>query len=125
MKNVKQLGIWMDHSNAVLLHMSDGKIEESNVEIESNHGREDYDFGKNETLQHNKEQHHQSSYYKKLSNIIKNYQEVLLFGPTNAKDELLNLLKTDHLFENIKIEVKHSDKMTGNQMHNLVNEYFK
>ena len=125
MKNVKQLGIWMDHSNAVLLHMSDGKIEESNVEIESNHGIKDYDSGKNETLQHNKEQHHQSSYYKKLSNIIKNYQEVLLFGPTNAKDELLNLLKTDHLFENIKIEVKHSDKMNENQMHNLVKEYFK
>ena len=74
---------------------------------------------------HTKEQHQQSSYYKKLRDAIKNYQEVVLFGPTDAKNELLNLLKADHLFENIKIEVKHYDKMTENQMHAFVREYFK
>jgi stalled ribosome rescue protein Dom34 len=41
---------------------------------------------------HQKEQHEQSDYYKKIGEAIKNYQEVLLFGPTNAKTELLNLL---------------------------------
>ena len=74
---------------------------------------------------HIKEQHLQSSFYKKLSDIIKNYQEIVLFGPTDAKNELLNLLKADHLFENIKIEVKHADKMTKNNMHTFVKEYFK
>ena len=37
---------------------------------------------------HNKEQHEQSDYYKKLGETIKNYTEVLLFGPTDAKVEL-------------------------------------
>jgi stalled ribosome rescue protein Dom34 len=74
---------------------------------------------------HIKEQHLHSSYYKKLSDAIKNYQEVVLFGPTEAKEELLNLLKNDHLFENIKISIKNTDKMTEYQMHTFVKEYFK
>ena len=74
---------------------------------------------------HNKEQMDQASYYKKISDIIRSYPEVILFGPTDAKLELLNLLKADHLFENIKIEVLNSDKMTAKQMHDFVREHFK
>lgn len=71
------------------------------------------------------EQYLQLSYYKKLGDIIKKYQEVVLFGPTDAKNELLNLLKTDHLFEDIKIELINSDKMVESQMQTFVREYFK
>jgi len=70
-------------------------------------------------------QQQQLSYYKKLSGFIRKYQEVVLFGTTDAKIELLNLLKGDHLFENIKIEVKQSDQMTEYQRHDFVREYFK
>ena len=55
---------------------------------------------------------------------IKNYDEVLIFGPTHAKEELVNLLKADRHFENIKIDVKHADKMTENQQHAFVKDYF-
>jgi hypothetical protein len=48
-----------------------------------------------------------------------------LFGPTDAKNELLNMVKTDHLFNEIKIEVENSDKMTESQMHTFVRDYFK
>ena len=71
-----------------------------------------------------KEQHEQAAYYKQLSAIIKNYDPVLLFGPTEAKTELLNILRADHHFEKIKIEVKQTDKMTDNQQHAFVKEYF-
>ena len=46
------------------------------------------------------------------------------FGPTNAKTELLNMLRTDHHFDKIDIEVKNTDKMTENQEHAFVKEYF-
>ena len=49
---------------------------------------------------------------------------MLLFGPTTAKDELHNLLKADHNFEKIKIDVKQSDKMSDNQQQAFVNEHF-
>jgi hypothetical protein len=125
MKKIKQLGIWMDHSNAFLMELINDTILENSILSEFTHQEKEDSLNRNEKLKHTKEKHQQSSYYKKLRDAIKNYQEVVLFGPTDAKNELLNLLKADHLFENIKIEVKQSDKMTENQMHAFVREYFK
>jgi len=125
MKKIKHLGIWMDHSNAFLMELTDDTIVTNSIISESARQENEYSFDKHEKRIHNKEQHQQLSYYKKLSDAIRNYQEVVLFGPTDAKNELLNLLKADHFLGDIKIEVKHSDKMTENQMHAFVREYFK
>jgi len=125
MKNVKQLGIWMDHSNAFLMELTNDDFIENSITSEFTHEEKELSLSKSENLMHNKEQQQQSAYYKKLSHIIKDYQEVILFGPTDAKSELLNLLKVNHLFKDIKIEVKDSDKMTKKHMHDLVREYFK
>ena len=81
-------------------------------------------MGKGESLMHNKEQHQQSEYYKKLGEEIRKFDEVIIFGPTDAKAELFNILKADHRFENINIEVKQADKMTENQKHAFVIEHF-
>jgi hypothetical protein len=124
MNNIKQLGIWMDHSNAHLMELTNGIIVHRVVSELTNHETE-FNFYKGEKLIHKKEQHLQLSYYNKLGNIIKKYQEVVLFGPTEAKNELLNLIQADHLFEGIKIEVRNSDKMTVSQMQTFVSEYFK
>ena len=115
----------MDHSDSFLMEFANGAITTNIIVSESGHREEEYSSEKHEKLIQKKEQHQQLSYYKKLSQIIRDYQEVVLFGPTDAKTELLNLLKADHLFDKIKIEVKNSDKMTENQMHLFVREYFK
>jgi hypothetical protein len=125
MKKIRRLGIWMDHSNAILMELTNDSIVTNSIVSESDHMEEKFSSDKHEKRIHTKEQHQQSSYYKKLSDTIRNYKEVVLFGPTDAKSELINLLRADHLFENIKIEVLHSDKMTENQMHAFVREYFK
>ena len=75
-------------------------------------------------MNHNKEQHQQSAYYKKLGEAIKRYDEVVLFGPTNAKVELRNHLKKDHHFDKIKIEVESADKMTEHQEHAFVRNHY-
>jgi hypothetical protein len=124
MNNVRKLGIWMDHSNAYLMELANDIIVQRVVSELANHETE-FNFYKGEKLIHKKEQHLQLSYYKKISEIIKKYQDVVLFGPTDAKNELLNKIKTDHLFEDIKIEVKNSDKMTEDQMQTFVRDYFK
>jgi len=125
MKDIKQAGIWMDHSNAFLLELADDKIETNRVVSELSNPEAEFNFYKGEKLVHKKEQHLQLSYFRKLGEVIKKYKEVVLFGPTDAKNELLNLIKTDHLFEDIKIEVINSDKMTESQMQTFVREYFK
>jgi stalled ribosome rescue protein Dom34 len=73
---------------------------------------------------HNKEQQLQSKYYRKLMTVVKNYKEVILFGPTDAKEELFNVIASDNRFENINIQVKQTDKMTAKQKHNFVKEFF-
>lgn len=125
MKDIKQVGIWMDHSTAFILEPANDTIETNRVVSELSDPEAEFNFYKGEKLIHKKEQHLQLSYYRKLGEIIKKYQEVVLFGPTDAKSELLNLIKTDHLFEDIKIEVINSGKMTESQMQTFVREYFK
>jgi hypothetical protein len=73
---------------------------------------------------HTKQQHQQANYYKELAECIKNHEAVVLFGPTDAKVELLHILRADHRFEKIKIETQSTDKMTENQQHAFVKEYF-
>jgi hypothetical protein len=124
MKNIKKLGVWMDHSNACLIELKNDMIVHRIVSESANHDSET-DFHKGEKLIHKKEQHLQSGYYKKIGDIIKGYGDVVLFGPTDAKSELVNLIKADHLFEDIKIEVRNSDKMTEDQMQVFVRDYFK
>jgi len=114
----------MDHSNAYLMEFANDIIVQRVVSELTIHETE-FNFYKGEKLIHKKEQHLQLSYYKKIGDIIKKYQDVILFGPTDAKNELLNKIKTDHLFEGIKIEVKNSDKMTEDQMKTFVRDYFK
>ena len=125
MKNIKKAGIWMDHSIAYVMELKDNAIVENIVALETFQPDNEAEWGKNERLVQKKDQQLHTNYYKKLSEIIKSYQEVVLFGPTEAKNELLNLLKADHLFDNIKFNTILSDKMSAKQMHDFVKEYFK
>jgi stalled ribosome rescue protein Dom34 len=50
-------------------------------------------------LMHNKEQQIHEAYYKEILAKILGYDHMLLFGPTNAKNELLNYLKIDLHFK--------------------------
>jgi nitrogenase subunit NifH len=120
----KSLGIWMDHSRAHVMEFTTDPIETKTIESAFTHDVKEQSLSKSENLMHHKEQHQQAAYYKQLGEIIKKYEEVILFGPTNAKTELLNILRADHLFEKIKIDVKQADKMTANQEHAFVREYF-
>lgn len=124
MKKIKKLGVWMDHSNAFIMELKDDTILTNSITSEYSHQETQPNFYKGEKLIHKKEQHLLLSYYKKLGEIIRNFDEVVLFGPTDAKNELFNIIKTDHLFTNISIKVKQSDKLSEQQMQAFVREYF-
>jgi hypothetical protein len=124
MKAAGSLGIWMDHSNAHLMEFTTDPIETKTLESKFTHQAKEQSLGKSENLMHNKEQHQQGEYYKDLGKIILNYENVLLFGPTDAKTELFNILRADHRFDKIKFEIKQADKMTENQQHAFVKDHF-
>ena len=123
MTTTKKLGIRMDHASAHLMEYSDAMTTEV-ILSESTHEEKEKTLQKGESMMHNKEQQQDAAYYKTLGESIKNYDEVLLFGPTNAKIELLNILKADMHFDKIKIETMQADKMTENQERAFVRDYF-
>ena len=120
----KYIGIWMDHANAHLMELTNGAMETKIIVSKFTHEEKEMTISKGEKEMHNKEQHEQLAYYKAIAAVLKNYKEVLLFGPTDAKKELVNILKEDHHFDKIKIEIKDAGKMTENQQHAFVKEYF-
>lgn len=124
MKTKKNLGICMDHSSAHLIEFTGDSGESKTIESKFTHDVKEHSLGKSEHLMHNKEQHQQGEYYRKLGEVIKGYDEVILFGPTDAKVELFNLLMEDHLFANIKIGFASTDKMSENQQLAFVREHF-
>ena len=113
-KVIKKLGIWLDHQQA---HMMEYTPIESDTEMSSitnMHLNDEAGVNQNENVVHNKEQRDQAGFYKKLADKIVVFDEVILFGPTDAKLELLNILKEDHHFDKIKIETFQADKMSEN-----------
>ena len=121
----RKLGIWLDHSNAHLIELTNNSISTTTVESTFSHTKKSETMEKSEQLMHNKEQHEQLAYYKVLEEIILSYTNVILFGPTDAKIELYNLVKKNRLFDEIKIATLPADKMTENQQHAFVKDYFQ
>lgn len=120
----KNLGIWMDHAHA---HLMEFAVDVITTNIISNpFGRREkaHSPGRSEDGMHQKENQQLAQYYQKLGDIIRNFHDVVLFGPTSAKVELLNLLRADHQFEHVRLETRESDKMTQNEQQAFVRNYF-
>lgn len=120
----KCIGIWMDHASANLMELTSGLMVTKTIVSKFTHEEKKETLHNGEKAMHHKEQHLELAYYNEIADEIKNHQELLLFGPTDAKVELLNMLKADHHFHKIHMEVKNADKMTENQQHTFVKEYF-
>lgn len=123
MKTTKQLGIWMDHSIAHIMEFQNGSMTTQSIQSLSKLAREPQSY-KDEKFMLNREKNQLSIFFQKLSDVIINYDEVVLFGPTRAKNELINTLKENHLFEKIKIENRPADKMTESQRVDFVRDHF-
>lgn len=124
MKASKKLGIWMDHSIAYIIEFTTVHFEIETIESNFTNEVKNQSLIKSENLMHTKEKGLLLEYYKKISEVIKNYKRIILFGPADAKIELFDLLSEDERFLKVKIEIKNTDKMTENQQYAFVNEYF-
>jgi stalled ribosome rescue protein Dom34 len=124
MNNTKKLGVWLDHSSAHMMEYKDSIEGIKTINSEYTEPVKQERGLHSEHLLHSKENQAQQFYYKKLIEAIKDYDEVLLFGPTNAKSELYNLIKADRRLEKLNIETKATDKMTNTEMLIFTNKHF-
>ncbi len=125
---MSKVAIWLDSSRATIVTFKNGvpQIEtidsgvESHVRIDGE-GKESSQFGagnftNNEHRENQRHSNEVQAYLKKLTQKIESYEQILLFGPTNTKNQLKNILDEQKAFAGKKIEVKNSDKMTENQL---------
>ena len=124
MKKRKRLGIWMDHSIAHLMEFTNKHFEIKTIESKLKNDEKPENLSEPESIIHNKKGGLLLDYYKKLSEAVKDYEQVILFGPTNAKIEFFDVISEDIRFLKIKFEIKNTDKMTQNQQHEFVQQYF-
>ena len=124
MTNTKKIGIYLDHAVAHLVEYIDGTRESKIIASQFTHERMVQSLNRSEKVMHNMEDHEQAEYYKVIRDEIRSFDFILLFGPTEAKSELHNILRADHQFETAVIVVKHCDKMTEPEIHTYVREYF-
>lgn len=114
----------MDHERAYLTEFTADPMQTKILESTSTNAVREESIIRGENHMHKKEQHQQGDYYKRLGQEIRKYQEVVLFGPTDAKRELYNTLRSNHLFDGVLIKIEQADKMTENQLHAFVRQYF-
>lgn len=124
MTTSKKMGIWMDHSIAYLFDVSDSNSETLTIKANNKHHEVKENQGLDESNSQNKEQDQLSDYFKRLIDVIQKFDEVVLFGPTNAKTELFNHISKNHRTFKTSIVVKQSERMTENQMMAFVLSHF-
>jgi hypothetical protein len=132
----KKVGIWLDHTKAHFIYLSKEPAvlettfsnRESQVRVpgETSTGMPvgKNRYTNNEHHQHNREQKHMNEYYAMLSDRLKSYDDIFIFGSTTAKEELYNRLKADKHFGDKTINVRPADHLTENQMVAEVKKFF-
>ena len=143
MKNLTQIsnhiGVWMDYNHARMVYRkNDGTYAIETLEsLHDIHPRIDgqgsdktqwgghFRYSDNESKKNHKETEQLHQYYKNLEKILSNYDDILIAGPTHAKDEFFNLLLTDKSFDGKRLGIESADKLTDNQLIALVEKYFE
>ncbi|UQD56679.1 hypothetical protein [Flavobacterium sp. K5-23] len=123
MKATKKLGIWMDHSIAYLMEFTSNKFVINTIESKFILNENGQNLIWPENFIRTIDQQLLITYYNKISEIIKDYKLVILFGPNNAKIELFDVLSEDERFVKIKVEFKNTEKMNENQKYDFVKLY--
>ena len=125
MKTAKKLGIWMDYAIAHIMEIKDQSILTTEIESEFTWEEKQHSFFRNEGFMHKKEREYISNYFEKIEAQIAGADQVVLFGPGDAKTELFNRLTADPKFKHIELSVKTTDNLTENQRQAFVKKHFQ
>lgn len=119
------MGIYMDHSRAILMELSGNIVGENQIKSEYSTEGKGSHLKKLENSEHDIDLRLHSNYFKEIGQSIKDFQNILLFGPTDVQTELLNHLNDEKLTKNINFEVRKTELMAGAQMRSYMRAYFQ
>jgi peptide subunit release factor 1 (eRF1) len=122
----KEIGLWIDHKEALIAFASGDDAEVKRVESDmEKHGR--FSGGAaaatEEDIRDRRFGNHLQKYYDEVIVLIRDADSILILGPGEAKTELKKRLEGQHLGERI-VGVEAADKMTEGQVAAKVREHF-
>lgn len=125
MIQVNKIGVYLDYTHAHMLELTIDSHRSKT--IESNFSSHDIKeaLSKGENHMHNKENKFYAIYFRNIMDYIIHYNEILIFGPTHAKDELFNMIKQDYLFSNKIIDVSSSDQLDSKEQYLFISNFYK
>ncbi|MCC6186862.1 MAG: hypothetical protein IT256_06895 [Chitinophagaceae bacterium] len=124
MNKTKKVGIWMDHKEAHLFEFDQEATAMHSIANGFSYEDKQETLSRSEDIMQNKNQQHLAAYYKEIESAILPFDEVLIFGPTDAKTELSNIIDANLKFKDTKITVQAADKMNDNQKIAFIKDYF-
>lgn len=122
----KKLGVCIDDGGPHVIEYATGIVKKIHLAPLASTSKVEGDvFKKSESFSYDIEAEQQTHYFEKLKSVITRYDKLLLFGPTNLKVDLYNLLRADNRFAKTSIEIKQTATMTDGQQHDFVKDYFE
>ena len=117
-------GVWLDNQNAMIITRIPGDQNgdyaiQTKVKATENRG------GGSEHSMNNAKQSHNLKYFKSLSGMLLNYDEILVFGPGKSQEQFQNHLQEDPQFKSKKIVIDSAEQLTDPQMIAKVRDFFK
>ncbi|WP_194774461.1 hypothetical protein [Pararhodonellum marinum] len=136
----KQVGVWIDHSKALLIGHEKGKAclietidspyekikrEEGETNDKTRFSPNPEHASNNEHRKHQIAQNELNEYFKMLEGKLNRFEDIMLFGPSTAKEKLRNRLRGNKSFDGKWLSVQNSDKMTDNQLLAFVRNFYQ
>jgi hypothetical protein len=131
----KELGVWIDHKNAVIVNARDeaGEILRIESKMEKHvrykegarpktaYGSQHYPA---EDTQDRKYSEHLNKYYGRVIALLRDSDSILIIGPGEAKFELKKRLDHEELHTHV-VGIETADKMTDRQLAAMVRKYYQ
>ncbi len=123
--NQKQYaGVWLDNDKAMIItnnseNGNDDYTVKDKVKAKETHS------GGSEHSMNNAKQSDSLKYFKSVSALLSNYDEILVFGPGKSQEQFQNHLNEDPQFKNKKITIDSAEQLTDPQMIAVVRDFFK
>ncbi len=127
----KLYGVWIDHSHAYIIVANPNKVE-TLIKIESNVGPHHHSGVAYEHLtitnqkkDDERRHHHMNHFLKEILGKIGDANEILIFGPSNAKYDLKHAIEKTKSMKKALLKMETADIMTENQLKAFVKEAFQ
>jgi hypothetical protein len=125
----KQIGLWIDHRETIIVTLGDQGEETKRIESDmEKYVRFSGGPGSGNSLAENQRDrrftNYLNSYYDEVIAYLREAESLLIFGPGEAKGELKARLEREKLGERI-VAVETEDKMTDRQIAAKVRQYFQ